>query len=660
MRHIRTVAFTLVWFLFSSAQAQLSLPAIFSDHMVLQRSKNVPIWGKAQPNEDISITLADRHANVRAGADGSWKATLDLSEAAAGPHALLIDASRRLEIKDVLVGEVWLCSGQSNMSYELKHARGGAEEIKAAARPKVRLFKVEVDPSLYPASNCRGKWEVCSPDIAKEFSAIGYYFGSRINRELNVPVGVIQAALGGTGAELWTSGDTIAREPELKPLSDWLNDIRKRAKNWDAAARHEELREEIWTAPDYDDSCWLQMQLPQPWPNAGYLMPPPVIYRTDITLPDEWVGHELILSLGPITNWDETFVNGTRVGKTENSQAPRIYRVPATVVRGKRLVIAMRISAGLTGFSGFNGRAEEMSLTRADAPDVSPISLAIPWRFTALKGNGYIPSALFNGMIHPLIPFAIKGVIWYQGESNGGWFFTPNRPEQWPLSPYYGVDRARQYRTLFPAMIRDWRARWNQGDFPFLFVQLPVIAQPGHVQAPGLRHDWSEIAEAQTYALKLSNTFMTVNIDIGGELHPPNKIDFARRLEDLALTRVYGKTFPADYPMFESLTIDNDKACVRFTNAPGGLVTKEGTDVVGSASLKCFAIAGEDQRWFWADAKIQGDTVVVWSASVSKPVHVRYAFPPVGVLTLYNQAGLPAAPFRTDGADPQDVKSEKR
>ena len=390
------------------------------------------------------------------------------------------------------------------------------------------------------------------------------------------------------------------------------------------------------------------MQLPQPWPNAGFLLPPPVIYRTDVTLPNDWVGHDLKLSLGPISNWDETYVNGIRVGRTENTQNPRIYNVPAKAVNDKRLVIAMRISAGMTGFNGFIGRAEEMSLTLADAPDVKPISLAIKWRFTALKGNGYIPGALFNGMIHPIIPFAIKGVVWYQGESNGGWFFTPNRPEQWPLSPYYGVDRARQYRTLFPAMIRDWRARWGQGEFPFLFVQLPVISRPGDVKAPGLPHDWSEIAESQTFALKLSNTFMTVNIDLGGELHPPNKSDFAKRLEDLALNRVYGKVFPADYPMFESIKIENGKARVRFSNASGGLITKEGAEVVGSPTLKCFAIAAEDRRWFWADAKIDGDTVVVWSDSVAKPAFVRYAFPPVGVLTLYNKNGLPAAPFRTD------------
>jgi sialate O-acetylesterase len=332
VRFIRMLAFAWVWFTLTAAEAQLSVPAIFSDHMVLQRTKSVPIWGHAEPNQKITISIADRHANAQSGTDGSWKASIDLSDAAAGPHTMVIEASQRIEIKDVLVGEVWLCSGQSNMSYELKQARGGAEDVKAASHPMVRLFKVEVDPSLFPASNCRGKWEVCSPDSAKDFSAIGYYFGSRLNRELNVPVGMIQAALGGTGAELWTSGEALAREPKLKPLSDWLTTIRARAKKWDVAGRHEDIKEEKWTAPDYDDSCWLEMQLPQPWPNAGFLLPPPVIYRTDVTLPNDWVGHDLKLSLGPIINWDETFVNGTRVGRTENSQNPRIYSVPAKAV----------------------------------------------------------------------------------------------------------------------------------------------------------------------------------------------------------------------------------------------------------------------------------------------------------------------------------------
>jgi sialate O-acetylesterase len=501
--------------------------------------------------------------------------------------------------------------------------------------------------------DCRGKWMVCTPNAAKDFSAIGFFFARRIHQELDVPVGVIEAAQGGTGAEQWISREGLEGEPALQPIRDQLTAICERAKDWDPAARHEELQHDNqWAAADLDDDSWLDIELPQTWQNAGYAISGQIYLRKRITIPPHWVGKELTLSLGPIKRFNQTVVNGVTVGDVEGagfSSGFSTYTVPATAVPSEQLLITIRTDNG-EGFGGFMGRVEDLRLALANAPAEKPLSLAGRWRFTTKDGNYWITTSLFNGMIRPLIPFAIKGVLWYQGESNAGWFFTPNRPEQWPLSPFYGINRGRQYRVLFPALIRDWRKQWGQ-DFPFLYAQLPNQTGAKHVPSdPGETNEWSEVREAQTMALALPHTGMAVTFDLNheGALHPTNKAQFSERLENLALAKVYGKSVACDSPLYESFTVEGAQIRIKFRHAAGGLVGKDGATSVGAPSLRFFTLASADRQWKWATATIEGATLVVSSSDVPQPVAVRYGWPQTGPGPLFAKNGLPVSPFRTD------------
>ncbi len=626
------------------AHAEVKLPAIFSDHMVLQKSDKVPVWGKAAPGETVKVSVAGATAETKAGTDGKWKVTLDLSRAKAGPHTAVIEGKKRIEIQDVLVGEVWLCSGQSNMQM-------AAGKIPDAELPSVRLFQVAIDPSLKPRDDCRGQWVVCTPDTMKDFSAIGFFFARRLYRELGMPVGMIQAALGGTGAELWMSREGLEGPPELKPIRDRLAAVCERAQDWDPAARHEHLKyNDQWASATLNDDSWLDMELPQTTQNAGYALSGQIYFRKRVTIPVHWVDRELTLSLGPIKRFDQTVVNGVTVGSTEGAGTFRKYTIPATAVTNSQLLIAIRHDNS-EGFGGFFGRPEDMSLSLANAPAEKPLSLAGPWRFTTLEGNWWITTSLFNGLIHPLIPFAIRGVLWYQGETNAGWFWLSEHAETWPLSPFYGINRGRQYRVLFPALIRDWRKQWGQGDFPFLYVQLPNQAGTNHIpQDPGEVNEWSEVREAQTMALALPHTGMAVTFDLNheGALHPSNKPQFSERLENLALAKVYGKSVVCDSPLYDSFTVEGAQIRIKFRNAAGGLVGKDGATSVGAPSLRFFTIAGADRQWKWATANIEGDTLVVSSPEVPQPVAVRYGWPMTGPGPLFAKNGLPVSSFRTD------------
>lgn len=644
---LRVAALSCVLLLFAPlAMAEVTLPAIFSEHMVLQKTAKAVVWGNAKPGERVKVSVADASAEAKADADGKWKVVLNLSQANDGPHTAVVEGENRIEIKDVLVGEVWLCSGQSNASYPMYGVANAAEEIKKAQFPKIRLFQVAVDPTLTPAVNCRGKWLVCDPASVKDFSALGYFFSRGIHQELNIPVGMIQAAEGGTGAELWISRQGLAAEPELKPLTDRLNAICERAKDWDPAARHENTTDGKWSTREFSDSSWLDMELPQSWQNAGYNINGQIYFRKEVLLPKQWIGKDLTLSLGRIGSFDETRINGVHLANTSEGQVFRKYTVPAAMVKDEHLLVAIRAANG-QGWGGFFGEPADMSVSLAGEPTEKPVSLAGTWRFTTKEGNAWIPTSLYNGMIHPLIPFAIKGVIWYQGESNGDWFLEANKAH---LSPFYGIDRARQYRFLFPALIDDWRKSWGQGDFPFLFVQLPNQTKADHVPAPGDRNDWAEVREAQTMTLKLPGTAMAVTFDLNreGDLHPTNKADFSKRLEALALCKVYGKPVPCESPLYDSMTIEQGAIRVKFKNVVEKLVSKDGSSLVGTPTLRCFAIAGENKQWSWATAKIEGDSVIVSAPEVPQPVAVRYCWPAMGICTLFSSEGFPAAPFRTD------------
>jgi sialate O-acetylesterase len=638
----------------NAARAEVRLPSIISDNMVLQQGVKVRIWGNAKPGERVIVTLKNKSAETVADRQGHWQVWLDPSKAG-GPFELTVKGDNVLTIKNVLIGEVWLCSGQSNMEWPLINTIGGAETVAQANYPEIRLFTVTKNTSVSPLADVEGHWVVTTPDDAAHFSAVGYFFGRELYQQLKVPVGLINSSWGGTPAEAWTRHDALLSSPELKPILDKyessLNALPQAKEayaralaNWeeknlyiDSGNKGEALG---YADPKASTADWSRMDLPKQFETAGLLIDGAVWFRKEVELPASLAGKDLVLNLPPIDDYDTTYFNGTKIGatgrETPNSyMVARKYVVPGALVRAGRNVIAVRVfdSAGEGGFS----RGGSMSIGPAGGADADVISLRGVWDYKVEQAlepkhpdwgsrpeavgvsNQNNPSVLYNAMIAPLVPFAIRGVIWYQGESNAG--------------------RAYQYRTLFPAMIRDWRSAWGS-DFPFYFVQL---ANWHATKAEPDESDWAELREAQMMTLREPQTGMAVTIDIGDEndIHPRNKLDVGRRLAAWALAGSYNQKVIPSGPLFDRYTIKDNEVRILFKHAEG-LKTSDGGPVKG------FAVAGEDHRFVWADARIEGDTVIVSSPKISKPVAVRYGWADNPTANLYNKAGLPASPFRTD------------
>jgi sialate O-acetylesterase len=641
----------LVLMVFSVAKAEVRLPAILSDNMVLQQGVKLRIWGNAKPGERVTVSLKDKSASTVTDAQGRWQVWLDPLKAG-GPLELTVKGDNVLTIRNVLIGEVWLCSGQSNMEWPLANTIGGAEAVAQANYPEIRLFTVTKNTSTTPLADLEGHWVVTTPDDAVHFSAVGYFFGRELYQNLKVPVGLINSSWGGTPAEAWTRHEALVLSPELKPILDKyesslnalpqakeayaraLADWEEKNLYIDAGNKGEALG---YADPKASTADWSKMDLPKQFETAGLLIDGAVWFRKELELPASWTSKDLVLNLPPIDDLDTTYFNGTKIGatgrETPNSyMVPRKYVVPGSLVRAGRSVIAVRVfdSAGEGGFS--RGGAFSIGPDGAEA-----IALGGVWEYKVEQAlepkhpdwgsrpeavgvsNQNNPSVLYNAMIAPLVGFAIRGVIWYQGESNAG--------------------RAYQYRTLFPTMIRDWRSAWG-ANFPFYFVQL--ANWHAHKAEPD-ESDWAELREAQMMTLREPQTGMAVTIDIGDEndIHPRNKLDVGRRLAAWALAGAYSQKVIPSGPLFESYTVNGSEVRIRFKHADG-LKTLDG------GPLKGFAIAGEDHKFVWADARIERDTVIVSSPKISKPVAVRYGWADNPIVNLYNKAGLPASPFRTD------------
>jgi sialate O-acetylesterase len=632
-------------------RAEVRLPAIIGDNMVLQQGMKVRIWGEANAGENVIVTFDKKSVSAVADTQGRWQVWIGPLNKG-GPSELTVNS---LIIKNVLVGEVWLCSGQSNMEWPLINTINGAETVAEAKNPEIRLFRVEHQTSATPLNDVQGHWVVTTPEEAANFSAVGYFFGRELYQHLKVPIGLINSSWGGTPAEAWTTHDGLLSSPELKPILDRyqssLNALPQAKEAYARAlAQWEEKNLYLDTGnkgealgyadPSASTNDWSKIDLPKQLETAGLLIDGAVWFRKEVELPESWSGKDLVLKLTPIDDHDVTYFNGTKIGatgrETPNSyMVPRKYVVPGSLVKAGRNVIAIRVfdSAGEGGFS----RGGAMSIEPNGDGDSQAISLRGEWDYRvelALEpkhpdwgtrpeaigvSNQNNPSVLYNAMIAPLVRFTIRGVIWYQGESNAG--------------------RAYQYRTLFPVMIRSWRNAWGR-EFPFYFVQL---ANWHASKAEPDESDWAELREAQSMTLREPQTGMAVTIDIGDEndIHPRNKLDVGRRLAAWALAETYRQKIIPSGPLFDRFTIEGDKVRIRFKHG-AGLKTSD------SGPLKGFAIAGEDRRFVWADARIDGDTVIVSSPKVVKPVAVRYGWADNPIANLYNKAGLPASPFRTD------------
>ncbi|HST51706.1 MAG TPA: sialate O-acetylesterase [Pyrinomonadaceae bacterium] len=638
-----------------TARADVRVPSLIGDHMVLQQGRKVRLWGTAEPGERVSITFNGSTARVVADERGRWQIFVGPFKTG-GPFEMTVAGKNTLTFRDVLVGEVWVCSGQSNMEWPLTNAQDGARDVAQADYHEIHLFTVTKKTSAAPLEDVEGHWVVARPETVPQFSAVGYFFGRELYRRLKVPVGLIHTSWGGTPAEAWTSRDALASEPTLKPMLDRfdaeLKDLPRlqgeyeRARvDWerqyvtqDPGNRGEAMG---YADPAHEFADWKRMRVPQAWESAGLDVDGAVWFRREVNVPEAWAGRDLSLSLGAIDDFDTTYFDGVRVGSTGEETmnswtVPRHYRVPGSLVRAGRNVVAVRVFDRVGG-GGFVGG--EMWLAPVGVAKTEAMPLDGDWyykeEFTVPSrqidysrqpqapgpANQNNPTVLYNAMIAPLLPYAIRGAIWYQGEANAG--------------------RAYQYRTLFPMMIRDWRSRWGEGDFPFYFVQLANWkARP----TDSIDSEWAELREAQLMTLRsVPHTGMAVTIDIGNpdNIHPRDKLDVGLRLARWALADTYGQKTEESGPLYESYKVEGDRVRVRFKHAEG-LKTRDGSPLVG------FFVAGSDRKFFPAEARADGNAVVVRSRDVPHPVAVRYAWADNPAGNIYNADGLPASPFRTD------------
>ena len=638
---------TLVGFLVGSgamASAAPSLPSLFSDHMVLQRGKPIPIWGRADPGESIRVTLAERSAEVVAGPDGRWRAVLQ-PLAPGGPWTLVVEGKTRLLVRDVLVGEVWVASGQSNMHFALRSSSTAVEDLPLASHGGIRLFTVPRSSSLKPREDAGGRWVTCSPLAAAEFSAVAYHFGLELHRRLGVPVGLVQSSWPGTAAEEWTDAPSMAGEPDFaairerwRAVEDATTGVEERPSDFDVS--FDDVR--LVPAEPRDVEAiliggfrkgTLHNDLGGEWTYSWESAP---LSRVELSPESPAAGGWLLRSVGQLRFSDAAQLqlrfrtNGDPVDLTRYSGVRlrhrgrglfKIHALQPTIVDWDNY--CTRPIATGAEWSELEVRFED--LRQAGWGEVRPFTPGALTGFTiellpSLPGTRP-PGGLFNGMIAPLVPYAVRGVIWYQGEGNAG--------------------RARQYRKLLPTLIRSWRSAWREDDLPFLVVQLPNF---GKRRAEPSESEWAELREAQLATLAVPHTGLAVTIDVGeeGNVHPRNKRPVGQRLARWALGDVYGVEAVYSGPLLESATVDGSRMRLRFRHAGSGLAALDGKPLRG------FAAAGHDRRFVWADAKIDGDSVVVESREVPDPVAVRYAWAANPDGNLGNREGLPASPFRTD------------
>ncbi|NQT25172.1 beta galactosidase jelly roll domain-containing protein [candidate division KSB1 bacterium] len=640
---MNTIFIVLFLLLSITLVAEVRLPRVFSSHMVLQQDRDIPVWGWAEPGEQVTVKLFDQKKSTTADEEGTWRVTLSKMEAG-GPYQMIVEDSSVVLFDDVLIGEVWICSGQSNMEWPLSMVNNADEEMAAADYPNMRLFQVSNRIGGKPETDLpSGAWAVCTPETAPEFSAVGYFFGRDLLKTQNVPVGLISSNWGGTDIETWISQEAIQTHLDFEAPDEAMGkmsmqEIMEKADEeyeaWLVSIRENDLGMKegspIWADPDLDASEWPIMSLPSLWEGSGLPGLDGVVwFRKTFDLTDPEAKSDLHLSLGPIDDSDETFVNGKKVGEMwDQYNVPRKYTVPSDVLQSGTNTLAVRVE-DYTGGGGLWGKPEQLFIQTM----TEERTLVGDWQYQVGSGsesrrprqpgpNSY-PSLLFNGMINPLIPYAMQGVIWYQGENNAG--------------------RAYQYRDLHPLMIKDWRNRWDD-DFPFLLVQLAnyMAAQDAPAES-----DWAELREAQLMTLSEKKTGMAVTIDVGEaqDIHPRNKQDVGHRLALAARKIAYGEDIVHSGPIYDSMKKKKDHIQLKFKHAGSGLEVKD-----RYGYLKGFAIAGLDSVFHWAKAEIDGkDKVKVWNPKIEKPIAVRYGWAanPDDV-NLYNKEGLPASPFRTD------------
>jgi sialate O-acetylesterase len=610
--------------------------------MVLQQNQPITLRGHAAPGAKVSVQLASLSGDISAQSDGAWSIILPPLPAG-GPFELRVQSgAESLTLRDILIGEVWVCSGQSNMEWPISNAPDSAKILADADHPQIRLLKIPRIPHPEPPQHIDAQWHVCSPKVASDFSHVAYFFGLNLQRKLNVPIGLIDAARGGTPVEAWTPRENLLADPEMAPIfakyeysltheADLVAQQRELAKTWQPPTDPGNTRHaEGWADPATDISAWPLMTLPCWWQFGGLKLHGSVWFRKEIDVPSHLAGHPLTLHLGACDKTDITYFNNVQVGSIpidlpDAWRTPRVYTIPGQLVRAGRNTIAVRVFCNVND-AGMTGPAKVMKITDG----AWELPLAGPWHYQVEHNLGLItrpaepwgpghfhsPSILFVSMIEPLLVFRIRGVIWYQGESN------QNVPQL--------------YARLFPAMIRGWRAAWQQGDFPFLFVQLPNF---GPEEPPQIF--WTKLRRSQAVALDEPATGMAVTIDIGdaNDLHPANKTEVGRRLALAAQSLAYANPDPSLLcPRVHSVALKD--GTFRLTLQPGGT-----QPVINGHQAEGFTLAGKDGNFLPAQARIEGRDILVWSDEIQNPTALRYAWADNPRCNLANTAGLPLAPY---------------
>jgi sialate O-acetylesterase len=655
----------------AKSKSDIKLGSLFADNAVLQRQMKVPVWGWSKPGVKVRVQFAGQTKTAVAGKDGKWMLKLDPLKASAAPHKMVITNSsgKKVTLKNILVGEVWVCSGQSNMSYTMSRFGNCAREVPQMKHPQIRHFKVFSADRATPRKDVMGAWAVCSPQTAARFSATGLYYAVELYKALGVPVGLINSSAGGTTAEQWSDLATLEanrdnesvlqRRKTMIAAADAATKANpKLMPAYEKSVREylslvgvnpgavDERREKAFINPDLSDAAWTATTLPRSTGNGV------AWFAREVTLPREMIDRKLILNVGRVMREEIAFWNGIKLS------SKRIHTIPASLTKGAKNVLSVRVAGirggGMSGGQSISGPGGKSLGLTGDG-----------WKLRVYASQPNLPKklsvrgvagGLYNGMIHPLIPYAIRGVIWYQGENN--------------------TNRAYAYRKQFPEMIRSWRKNWGQGDFPFYFCQLANYHPKQH--AIETNHGWSALREAQMMALSLPNTGMACLIDVGKlgtyerDIHPANNQDQGKRLALIARDKIYGEDIVSSGPMYDSMTVKGNQIIVKFKSVGSGLlragiagwydhrIISLPTHPPGLA-IHGFTIAGADGDFRMAYARITGkDTVAVWHDKVTEPRHVRFAWHRNPLHNLYNKEKLPAPPFRTDSIDLSSRKAKKR
>ncbi len=638
--NVKIILISCICLVSISLQATIRLPHVFSDNMVLQRDKPIKLWGWADKNETVEVSFINQTKKVKADKSGNWALLLD-QVSFGGPYTLEIKGKKNsISLRNILIGDVWLCSGQSNMEMPV-HGWGSVynyeEEINNAEYPQIRAFNVAKSMNTEPENDFNGAWTVCSPETVANYSAVGYFFARKLNKELNIPIGIINSSWGGTEIESWISADAFRKLP------DQFQDKYKNIKitNLDRFVKDNEANKGLyleamnndpgivnkWFTPSTDISSWNKMQIPQIWENVLGDIDGVVWFSYNLFLPDSEDGRTATIQLGTIDDDDIVWINGVRIGETKGYSINRLYDIPSGILTSGQNTITVKVSDH-SGGGGIYGNPDNLYLKTANGK----YSLSGEWLYKVAVTNvefNFINispnmhyALLYNAMINPIVQLPIKGAIWYQGESN--------------------ASQAYNYRTLFPAMISDWRSKWGY-EFPFYWVQLANYMSKDKIPQES---EWASLREAQTLALSLPQTGQAVTTDIGDadDIHPRNKQDVGLRLALIALNKTYGmNNIVSTGPAFKSMSIVGNKVTIEYDNVAQGLIVNN-----KYGYIEGFAVAGADQKFVWAQAFLDGDKVVVSSVQVPNPVAVRYSWSNNPDVNLFNSSGLPAVPFRTD------------